>query len=106
MMKKLVLVETISQYRVRYAIEVEDDIDHALDTVVWDGDTLEELSQKHMGEFPISHREITGEEYLQIFDKDNDGLKVLNEKQKKEFICVIKYDKDEKDGKGHQSLHL
>ena len=33
-MKKLVMVDCISQFRIRYAVEVEDDIDHALDEVV------------------------------------------------------------------------
>jgi hypothetical protein len=91
-MKKLVLVEAISMHRMRYCVEVEDDIDHALDShTAGDLDDGNEMSQEHMGEFTISHREITEEEYLKIFDEDNDYLKDWTDEQKKQFIHRIDY---------------
>lgn len=89
-MKKLVLIEAMSMYRMRYVAEVEDNIDHALDSFA--GGDFFEMSQKHMGEFDISHREITEKEYLKIFDEDNDYLRNWSEKEKKKFIYKIKYD--------------
>jgi hypothetical protein len=81
-MSKLVLVETVSMFRIRYAIELkdEDPIDYALDTVVSENGLfdehvgtplLEEMSQKHIDETVVSHREISKEEYLKIFTEDN-----------------------------------
>jgi hypothetical protein len=65
-MKKLVLVETISQHRVRFVVEVEDDINHALDEVVWREEDVdfEEFSQQHLGYLICSHREISEEESI------------------------------------------
>lgn len=77
MTKKLVMVEVLSQYRMRYVFEVEDDIDHALDEYVMLENTMElkEFSQLHLNPTNIiSHREITKEDYLRIFDEDNGYL--------------------------------
>lgn len=91
-MKKLVLVEAISMHRMRYAVEVEDNIDHALDShAAGDLDDGNEMSQEYMGEFVISHREITEDEYIKIFDKDNDNFKEWTPNQKEKFIHRIKY---------------
>ena len=91
-MKKLVLVEAISMHRMRYCVEVEDDIDHALDShAAGDLDDGNEMSQEHMGEIVTSHREITEEEYLKIFDEDNDYLKDWTPEQKRNRIHRIKY---------------
>lgn len=92
-MKKLVLVETLSQFRIRYAVEVEveDDIDHAIDQLV--NGRAEEMSQEHLGEIPISNREITREEYLNLFNKDNDYLKSWTDDQKFNLINRIDYNK-------------
>lgn len=92
-MKKLVMVDCISQFLVRFVVEVEDDIDHALDEVVMrDGDLrFQEFSQEHLGMMPISHREINKEEYLRLFDKDNDYLKSWTEEKKLDFINKIDY---------------
>ena len=64
-MKKLVLVDCLSQFRIRYVVEVEDDIDHALDEVIMrenDGD-FQEFSQVHLGHISTAHREISKEQY-------------------------------------------
>ena len=95
-MKKLVMVDCISQFRMRYCVEVEDDIDHALDDVTLyehDPDKLKEFSQLHIGNHIISHREIDKEEYLRMFDEDNDYLKNWDEEQKLQYINKIDYSK-------------
>lgn len=92
-MPKIVLVETVSTFRHMYAVEVrdEDPIEHALDDVVMYAtgeftDEMEEFAQKHIAEDIFSHREITEDEYLKIFDKENDYLKEWTVEQKKRFI--------------------
>ena len=98
-MKKLVMVDCLSQFRIRYCVEVEDDIDHALDEVICMSDDLEfqEFSQEHLLPSPIilSHREISKEEYLRMFNEDNDYLKSWSEDQKFKFINKINYDTPE-----------
>jgi hypothetical protein len=91
-MKKLVLVDCISQHRIRYVVEVND-IDDALDEVVANecNADFEEFSQEHLGQVIVSHREITEEEYLKIYDQDNDYLKSWTPEQKLNFINKINY---------------
>jgi len=68
---ELVLVEAISQYRMRYFIEVPfGKKDWALDTVTME--EAVEFSQKHLGETIISHRVVSREEALTIIDEDNE----------------------------------
>jgi len=68
---ELVLVEAISQYRMRYFIKVPlGNKDWALDTVTME-DAFE-CSQKHLGETIISHRVVSHEEALTIIDEDNE----------------------------------
>ena len=63
-----VLVETVSQFRQRYMVQVpvgtdqfgNDKLDWALDTVTLE--EAKEFSQKHLGETIISHRVVTEEE--------------------------------------------
>ena len=94
-MKKLVMVDCLSQFRIRYCVEVEDDIDHALDEVVMEYSNFEflEFSQEHLSPSPvfISHREISKDEYLKMFDQDNDYLKSWPEEKKLGFINKINY---------------
>jgi hypothetical protein len=91
-MPKIVLVETVSTFRHMYAVAVKDDepIEYALDDVT-DYDTgfengLNEFAQNHVGEDIFSYREITEDEYLKIFDKENDYLKEWTTEQKKQYI--------------------
>lgn len=92
MTKKLVMVETLSQFRVKYVIEVEDDIDHALDEVVMNEGLLTEFSQKSLEPtIIISHREITEEEYLKQFDEDNQYLISWDKVYKLRNINKINY---------------
>ena len=94
MTKKLVMVESLSQYRMRYVFEVEDDIEHALDEFVMIDGTmaLKEFSQLHLEPSVIlSHREITEEDYLRLFDEDNDYLLSWDDAKKMSFINVLDY---------------
>jgi hypothetical protein len=96
-MKKLVMVDCLSQFRIRYCVEVEDDIDHALDEILMESDSLyfHEFSQEHLQPSPVflSHREISKEEYLRMFNEDNNYLRDWPEEQKLNWINKINYDK-------------
>lgn len=91
-MSKIVLVETISLFRHLYAIELEDDEPAAFaeDSVVFaatGGDTkLEDFAQKHISEDILSHRVISEEQYLELFDNENNYLSEWSAEQKKKFI--------------------
>ena len=85
MEKELVLVECVSTFRMRYVVEVPaGKKEWAMDTVVMN--EAEELSQEHLGEQIVSHRVISEDEYLRIFDEDNDYLKSWDDNQKFRMI--------------------
>ena len=92
MMSKIVLVETVSTFRHIYAVELIDDVpnDYALDEVVnaicGGESTLEDFAQQHVAEDIFSHRVVSEEEYLKIFDEMNDYLKDWPTEKKKKFI--------------------
>lgn len=90
--KKMYVVETISVFRMRYVVEANDST-HAEDEVVCNQGELEEFSQKHIDECITSTREIDEQEYLRMFDEDNDYLKTWSVEQKKKFINEVKYTK-------------
>jgi hypothetical protein len=71
---KIVLVDTLVSYRMRYAVELAEDSPEswALDTVTME--QAAEFSQECLGEQIVSHRVITEAEFLQQFDKDNSYL--------------------------------
>jgi len=65
-----VLVETISQFRERYMVEVpKGKAEWALDTVTLN--QAQEFSQEHLGEVIVSHRVVSFDEALKMCDKDN-----------------------------------
>ena len=65
-----VLVETVSQFRERYMVEVPKGKElWALDTVTMN--EAKEFSQEHLGETIVSHRVVSVEEALVLCDKDN-----------------------------------
>lgn len=84
------LVETISIHRIRYVIEAEE-ASHADDEVAMN-DVEHEFSQKHIDELITSTREITDEEYLKLFDEDNDYLAGWDEASKFKFVNKINYE--------------
>lgn len=80
-MKKLYMIDMLSQFRIRYAVEA-DSIDDAVH-MVYNGDhELKEFSQTHLGILDFSSREITQEEYLKLFDEDNEYLSNWTTEQK------------------------
>lgn len=78
---KIVMVETVSSFRMRYAVEIPTDApnDWALDTVTMN--EAKELSQVHIGENIVNHREISQMEFLHTFHADNDYLKSWTDDQ-------------------------
>lgn len=87
------LVETISMFRLRYVIEAQDET-HACDEVTMNNDgSLSEFSQLHLDEIISSSREISDEEYLALFDRDNDYLAGWTDEQKFSFVNEIDYDR-------------
>jgi hypothetical protein len=65
-----VLVECVSQFRMRYMVEVpKGKSEWALDTVTLN--EAREFSQEHLGETIVSHRVMTEQEALQLCDQDN-----------------------------------
>jgi len=105
-MSKYVLVDTISQYRMRYIIEVPDN--HADVTeeqfgctaIQWaeDSVTLEEMkefSQHWLGETILSSREIAKEEIIPMCDTENEYCKSWDDEQKmKAFVTEVGYKRD------------
>ena len=91
MSKKLVMVEAITMYRMRYVVEC-DDVSHAADTVAMN-EMQDEFSQLHLGETITSSREISREEYLRLFNEDNDYLRAWTDEEKFRLVHKIDYDK-------------
>jgi hypothetical protein len=71
---RIVLVDALVSYRMRYAVELAEDSpeEWARDTVTME--QAVEFSQECLGEQIVSHRVITEDEFLQQFDKDNGYL--------------------------------
>ena len=99
-MSKFVLVETVSQYRMRYVIEVPDDHndgEYPCSATQWAEDTvsseeMREFSQKWLGETITSSREISGAEALVLCDLDNDYCSTWPDEKKLEvFVTPIGY---------------
>ena len=99
---KLYLVDAVSSFRNSYIVRCKDD-SHAADVVTMN--EAEEFSQEWLGETVSRVREITEDDYLVLFDKDNEYLKNWDTEQKKRFIHTVDYDNLEpgidpiKDGK-------
>jgi len=89
---KLFLVDAISSFRNSYVIRCKEE-SHATDTVVME--EAEEFSQEWLGETVSRVREITEDDYLVLFDKDNVYLKDWNVEQKKSLIAQVNYDEEQ-----------
>lgn len=98
-MKKYI-VETISQHLVRYLIEAREE-EHALDEVTVNSEiyceTFQEFSQKHLGDVILQAREVTDDEIVKIFDKENYYLAESWTREQKinALSNKIKYDNSE-----------
>ena len=101
-MRKYILVETISQFRQRYVIEVPDNHnegEYPCTAEEWAADTvtseeMKEFSQLWLGETILSTREITKEEIIPLCDKDNDYLKSWTDEQKFGLVTEIEYKRE------------
>jgi hypothetical protein len=102
-MSKFVLVDTISQYRMRYIIEVPDDHDereYPCSADTWAADTvtseeMKEFSQLWLGETIVSTREITKEEIIPLCDKENDYCQTWDDEHKMNaFVTEVGYKRD------------
>jgi hypothetical protein len=80
MKTEFILVETISQHRMRYLVEVpEGKTSWAEDTVTME--QAKEFSQKHLGDVITSSRVISKKDAIKLFKEDNDYLKNWNDEQ-------------------------
>jgi hypothetical protein len=80
------LVEAISVFRIRYVIDTDSE-EWAADTVTMEEAT--EVGQKHLEEVIVSIREIDKEEYLRIFDEDNEYVTDIDDERKLSRITKI-----------------
>ena len=79
--KAWVLVEAVSQFRMRYMVQVPaTNPEWALDTVTCND--AKEFSQLALPEVISSHRVLTEDEALELCDIDNDYIKSWNKEQK------------------------
>lgn len=94
---ELVLVDTISMFRMRYVVEVpKGKKEYASDTVTMQ--EAKEFSQEHLDEIITTSRVISEDELIQICDEDNAYLKEWTREQKLNLITRIEngeIDKDE-----------
>lgn len=107
-MSKFVLVETISQHRMRYVIEVPDDHndgEHPCTARQWAEDSvtceeMKEFSQEWIGESILSSRELTREQVLELVNEDNDycngkyGEPWSDDQKIATFVTPIGYKRD------------
>jgi len=88
-MAKLVLVECLSQFRVRYVVETPDDHpEFALDSVAL-GEVPDEFSQLHLSETIVSHHEVSLDEFTKLFDEDNGYCASWTPDMKQRCIHVV-----------------
>ena len=83
----MILVDCISTFRIRYVIDT-DNTEWAEDTVVME--EAQEFSQLHLGEQIVSSRAITKEEYLTLFDEDNEYCTSWDDDMKLRSVTEIK----------------
>ena len=79
---KLVLVDTVSSFRIRYVVEVPEDASEEIaHDFVLNGDP-KELSQVHTKEEVVGSRVVTDKQYLKVFDSDNEYLSSWTDEMK------------------------
>lgn len=92
MNEKIYAVETISLFRHTYYVKAKEE-SHAMDEVVcrMTDEMFIEGSQNHISEDIANVVELTEEEFLKLFDKENDYLKNWSKEQKLARINAIEY---------------
>lgn len=83
-----VLVDCVSQFRMRYMVQVpKGKAEWALDTVAMN--EAKEFSQEFLGETIVSHRVVTEREALDVCDIDNDYCKTWADDKKIEVFFTL-----------------
>jgi len=89
--KDYVIVTAISSYRMRYVMHRDDlqnkNPNQPVNATEWAHDTVimercEEFSQEHMGEYIIDTMEMSEENVLELYDKENDYLSEWTKEKK------------------------
>ena len=90
--EKIYVVETISSFRHTYYVKAKDSV-HAMDEVVcrMTDENFIEGSQKHIDESIANVIEVTEDEFIKVFDHENDYLKGWSKERKLQQINVIDY---------------
>ena len=91
-MKKLYMIDCIATHHIRYCVETEDtsQIGEIIRLIDEGDNELTEFSQDYLGEKVVTTSHIISEEeYLKVFDEDNDYLKEWDKEKKLEFINKI-----------------
>lgn len=90
--KKIYVVEAISMFRMTYYIRAKNETD-ALDEFYCNNhkDDFKEGSQRHMDEIHSNIRELSEEDFIKDFDKDNEYLSNWSNDQKFNMINDIDY---------------
>jgi hypothetical protein len=85
----------------RYVVEAREE-GHATDEVVMEmgNSDFQEFSQKHIDEVIVSTREISEDEYITLFNKDNDYLISWEDSSKMDFINKVEYTNEEDSNNG------
>ena len=91
--KKIYVVETISVFRHTYYIRAKEE-SHALDEFYYnkDKDTFKEGSQRHLEEIHTDVRELTEEQFLSEFKRNEPCFAGIPQERKFDFINEIDYD--------------
>ena len=104
-MSKYILVDAISQFRMRYVVEVPDshsDGEYPCTAEQWAMDTVtmseaKEFSQEWLGETIVSAHEITNEHIIKLCDVDNEYCKSWTTEEKmKVFVTEVGYINEDK----------
>lgn len=104
-MSKYILVDAISQFRMRYVIEVPDthnDGEYPCTAEQWAMDTVtmqdaKEFSQEWLGETIVSAHEIVNEHIIDLCDEDNEYCKTWETEKKMEvFVTEVGYKNKDK----------
>ena len=85
---KIFIVETISQFKIRYAVRGKS-LEHAMDTVTCE--EAEEMDQKFIGETIFGGHEVTQEQFLVEQAVENEYLKNWSKEKKLSMIHKIDY---------------
>lgn len=98
MSKEYVIVTTVSHFRHKYCIPVDElraqnpnATDEQFNAIEWAKDSVtveevQEFSQAHISEDIVDTRVVSEQEMLTEFDRDNDYLRNWSEQQKIDFV--------------------